>query len=190
MKGIMVLLVLCLPTRADWVPWNFDLHTCPPGWSAEDWIFTDEGAICSFEAPGPGGEWEEGILSSPSAAIEVPAGCDSVVLDIDQEFSCCLPGPFDYACTYILYSLSGGEWTSFYSTMSNWSESFSTPVHQVVPAIPGETLGLRFVMLLYTGWSQPGTRSADWCLENLVLTFYGDGLALQQLTWGEIKAMQ
>jgi len=180
-----ILILLCVTTicAGDWVVWEYDLRSAPPGWEFEhEWVFSSEGVRMDEYVGSPyTSEW--GHIYSLDVVI--PEGCDSIILHIEQDLSVTSSGN-GYAGAELDYRLNGAEWLPLLN-VGIWYQS-TVPIHEDIPAAPGQVLDLHFEAYAGKGNDMyPGWGSIDWLLYDLTLTFYGEQVSFEQTTWGAIK---
>ena len=182
----LVLLILALVSQAslaDWLAWDYDLQSCPPGWEVDpEWEFSSEGMNMSAWVGTPYTcEWGDVF----TASLLLPFGCDSIVLHIESDLSLSSSGN-GYAGAEIHCRIDEGDWQTLFDEGIYYQST--DPIHLHVPTYPCGLLDFNIVAYAGKGNDMyPGWGSINWLLHDLTLTFYGDNVQLQQVTWGSIK---
>lgn len=182
---LFVLLIPMISVAEAEVLWDYDLHSLPPGWwAAWLWEFTSSGAKLYTSCGGYSGS-SGGDLGSLDTSIVLPEGIDSLVIKVDQSLSLGSYGCLSKAWVYVSFN-EGANWMEVYHQQSPFSSSDPLNICLTGITMAGMPFKIKFTGVAYG--SNYGGSSIHWYLENFLLTAYGEGLALQQWTWGSIKA--
>lgn len=183
--SLLLFLMLASISDADWVAWDYDLQSCPPGWEFyPQWEFSPEGARMEESVSSPW-SWQYGHVYSES--ILVPSDCDSIVLDVASSLTLEYSA-YGSSSAQLDYRVNGGDWIELYYRWGNYQSS--APLHEVVPACEGDVLEFHFLGYAAGGSEiYPGWGYIDWLLHDLTLTFYGDVVGLSPRSWAAIKKL-
>ncbi|MBN1434627.1 hypothetical protein JW921_07695 [Candidatus Fermentibacterales bacterium] len=179
----ILLLLLSAPGSADWIVWDYDLRSCPPGWEFDpQWEFSSEGVRMNEYVSTPYmTEWGDIF----TGGVEIPSGCDSIVLHTGSYLTVHSSGN-GFAGARVHYRVNQGDWVELFGE-GIWYES-AEPLHLRVPTVPCGLL--EFHIEGYAGKGNdmyPGWGSIDWLLHDLTLVFYGESVGLEGSTWGGAK---
>jgi len=172
-------------TAEEAVLWEYDFHTLPPGWQADQWWdFTDSGAEIYVSYGGTSG-WLGGDFGSFDTTAFIPDGTDSLIITAEQLLS--LSGNNSYSFADVSISLNhGSSWQSVFYQTSNYSTTDPLVIALAEEIQGGDSIQVRFQAVAIG--TMYGGSTAYWRLEDFVMTAYGEGLLLQQCSWGRIKA--
>lgn len=166
------------------VLWDYDLHTLPPGWDVDfQWEFPGDCARFQASCYGYTGGYYGNLGSFDTCAV-LSGEVDSLVIYADQNLY--LYGYMDYCFVEAHVSLNNGStWKEVFYESSNFSTS--DPLHICISETPqsGDSVQVKFYAAGYG--SNYGGSEALWELENFTLTPWGNGMVLNQWTWGALK---
>ncbi len=179
-----LLILLSQSASADITAWDYDMTSPPVGWSFDPlWEFTTEGVLFDQYVNSP---WASRAGEILSPEVTVPASCDSVVLNLEQDLYMHCSGMGGNSEVKVSYRLDGGSWINLLRVL--YFLETTDPIHYYIPASAGEVIELKIDGAVWCGSDlHPGSASIDWLLYDLNLTFYGEALSLQSGSWGAIK---
>ena len=187
-RSMLALVILAMATAgySDMVVWDYDLSELPEGWSTEgyftEWTFSPAGAYMHAACSDP---YESADAYIYTAAVMVPIGCDSVVFHVEQDLTRYSSGT-GWSAAWVHYRILGQNWVEFYDGPYQTTE----PIHAQIPVSEGNIVDFRIFGHAQAGSDiHPGSGSIWWLIWDLTLTFYGEGVELDNSTWASIKAM-
>ncbi len=163
--------------------------TLPEGWNNSNWNTSITMGAWIDEYLNTGAPWsftaDMGSGADPASWYFVPDGTDSLLIHIEHDFYAYASASNSEA--YIeLMNPTGVNQYLFYQNINGVYYGTTDPIDIVVTPTPaGHWIGLRIYARI--AFSYPATASIEWYITNLSVTAIGNELALDNITWGNIK---
>lgn len=185
-----VLLLPILPLLAD-VVYTYDFQTLPEDWTADpEWSFGSGGAAVAVSASGGPPVSNYAMMESDSEPIMLPAGTDSVLIQVSQDHT--LDGYFTtgeaYASVYG-WAYHNGSSLTLFSFSQSWGFPYrsSRDTSSVsFPAEEGDYLAFKFSV--YAS-AFGGSATSTLQIYYMTVTAYVN-TAIENSTWADIKAAE
>jgi len=162
-------------------------HTIPNGWSNSHWQFdSSNGAWIDKWVTSPADfTATTGSQSGTASWYFVPDGTDSLVIHIEHDISA-MTASGSEAYIQLLSPSTANEYL-FYKAIYN---SFATnePIDTTITSPPaGNWIGFKAHAYITTCY--PGYSTIEWHITNFIVTAYGNGMALETVTWADLKQL-
>ncbi len=181
MKFASTILLTAASAFADQVLMDIDFTEQPP-----EWVLTGTGSW-TFHPEGYAECWISSVTyvwaKMVSNYVQVPAGTDSVVIDVPMWVS--LSAYNGGAVAEVTY-FRGGSWHQLMNlSVTSSDTTLAQTLHVRLPLSSGQSTALCFNAMAGGGGFEGGG-STHWKLFHLTLTAYGDA-GLESTTWAGIK---
>jgi hypothetical protein len=183
-------LLLAAVSSADYLIWDYDMQSCPPGWfEGLTWWFYYDGAH-STVAASYADPYAFDQLHSGTNVAPVLFGCDSILIDIDKHLVM-VSNWLGSVEAGVCYRINGGSWIGIWDAPGGSDVYYddSSPIHVSIPLSTPCTLGLRFWSSAVRYHTMEGNAWVTWNVSHLTVTACGFFLGMEQDTWGGIKAL-
>ncbi len=173
--------IVILATLYPQVIWNYPMWELPDGWTNDIWFFNGiYGAVLSLSCSTPYTSCD-GNLTSGRDSVLIPADCDSIILHADQTYYLSREGD-GWPCIYVDYKYDS-SW--MYAWFKSGPGQSTLDLHVSVPVEHSKYLSIRFQGLVYV--ESGGSAHITWAFEDLTLTLWRDGSAIEVRSWGQVK---
>ncbi len=186
---LLILVLACLPVAADQV-YTYDFQSLPDGWTADlQWSFGPTGAEASTGATGGPPVSNYADLESDSTEIILPAGTDSLRVQVEEDHS--LSGYYTTgeASAYVcVNTYRNGDFYSVFWDSQSWGFPDCGPngtSSVSFPASEGDVISFR---LTVSAFACGGHAQAMLHVYSMTVTAYGS-TPVSRSTWGAIKAL-
>jgi len=162
-------------------------HGTPNGWSNLHWEFSgSDGAYLNKWVSSPDAYMAvAGSQSGTASWYFVPDGTDSLVVHIEHDIYAMAASESE---VYIqLLSPSTANEYLFYEDIQNAYTS-DEPINLTITSpLAGNWVGFKIYAYITTCY--PGYAIIEWHITDLTVTAYGNGMALEAVTWADLKQL-